>query len=78
MIKDLTAATPNAATLPKDVKVKLMTRQKELIKQAEYLQTVSGRRALCQLIKQKLSMIIKKSRFKNLVFWLKHLELGTQ
>lgn len=37
MIKDLTAATPNAARLPKDVKVKLMTRQKEIIKQAEYL-----------------------------------------
>jgi len=33
--------------LSKDVKVMLMTRQNEIIKQAEYLQMVSGRRDLC-------------------------------
>lgn len=54
MIKDLRAAAPNTPKLPNDVKVKLMTRENEIIMQAEYLQTVSGSRALCQPLNQNL------------------------
>lgn len=68
MIKDLSTAASSAPRLPNDVKVKLMTRQNEVIEGVEYLQMVSGRRALCQPINRKLCMIIRKSRFKNLVF----------